>query len=390
MAKRKKQKNNKGYNVHIIAFIVIIIALFVVYFINKVPGKLNLRSNIINRSLNQQEFTSHQDVETAILYSIQQLKVPERYIRRKNLEEETKFSVGISRSELDLNYANMIITGHVEVSGGSILSGKESSSGNNQYLEIYDKTLDKLYNITLYYRDYDISGSNKTPLAIVVDDFGYYNNDLLDDFCQLDSNITFAIIPGLDNSTDVMFSAEASGHETMIHMPMEPFNYPKNNPGSDAIYVHMSENEIRRKMQFYFDQLPLCAGANNHMGSLVTADKDIMRIVLSELKNRGLYFIDSRTSQSSVAYTLAQEMMISSLENNLFLDTPDTSDKTLKSKIEQLRSMQKKHEKVLVITHCTNRNQFEYLKKFLLEIEKLEFELVPVSRLLKRNIPDIL
>jgi polysaccharide deacetylase 2 family uncharacterized protein YibQ len=390
MAKRKKRQKKTGFNIRIIAFIVIIIALFIVYFLHRNPVNLSFRSDIINRSFQETGKLPYNDVESAILYSIQQLKVPDKYINRKDLEEETRFSIGISRNLLDLNYANMIITGHVEVIGGAVLSGRESSNYNNQYLEIYDQTNDRIFNLNLYYRNYQVKETDKTLLAVIVDDFGYYGGELLDDFNQLDSNITFAIMPGLENSTDVMFTAEAGGHETMIHMPMEPLNYPRNNPGPDAIYVHMKENEIRRKMQFYFDQLPLCAGANNHMGSLVTADKDIMKIVLEELKNRGLYFVDSRTSQSSVAYSLAQEMMLPSLENNLFLDTPDISDATLELKLKTLTNLQKKHDKLVVITHCSNRKQLDYLKKFLSLIENMDFELVPVSRLLQSDIPDIL
>ncbi|KQC04693.1 MAG: hypothetical protein APR54_08725 [Candidatus Cloacimonas sp. SDB] len=390
MAKRRSRKKKPSYNIHIIIFIFVIALLFVIYLLDRSPKGFDLTSKIINRSLQSEKTLSHENVEAAIIYSIKQLKVPDRYIRRKERAGEIDFSIGISKNELDLNFANLIITGHAELSGGRILSGQESSSGNNQYLTILDEKADRTYNLNLYYRDYEITDSAKTLLAVIVDDFGYYNGKLLEDFCDLDSNITFSILPGLSNTTEIMFKAEASGHETMIHMPMEPFDYPRNNPGPDAIYVHMSENEIRRKMQFYFSELPLCAGANNHMGSLATSDRDVMRTVLTEIKDKGLYFVDSRTSQSSVAYSLAQELMIPALENNLFLDTPSVSEETLKIKINQLKTMQKTKDKIVVITHCNNREQFDYLKKFIAQIKELNFELVPVSRLLKREIPDIL
>jgi len=387
--KKRRKKRNKA-NIHVIVFVVIIAALFITYFLTKLPSNPVLKSDIIDRSLFQEESVQHEDVLSALIYSAQILKVPDKYFRHKEKEGKFYYYIGISKNELDLNFANSIITGHVEKSGGKIISGTENTSGNNQYLDILDTENDLYYVVNLYYRNYNITKSDKTLLAIIVDDFGYYNEKLLDDFCQLDSNITFSILPGLPHSTDIMFQAEASGHETMIHMPMEPINYPKNNPGPDAIYVHMKEHEIRRKMEFYFSQLPLCAGANNHMGSLVTADKDVMIIVLTELKEQGLYFVDSRTTQSSVAYSLAQEMMIPALENNLFLDTPEVSDQTMKTKIEQLKKMSKNRDQITVITHCNNRKQFEYLQEFLVKIKDLDFELVPASRLLKREIPDIL
>jgi len=186
-----------------------------------------------------------------------------------------------------------------------------------------------------------------------------------------------------------MQRAVEKNHETMIHIPMEPISYPKNNPGKNAIYVHLEEKTIRQRMQHYIEQLPLCVGANNHMGSLATTDQKVMDNVLSVLQNNGLYFIDSRTSAASIAYKTASKMGMLTFETNLFLDTPDTSNETMKNKISQLKSLAKNRDKILVITHCT-AEKYKYLKKFLVEIEGLNFELVPVSKLLKNELPEIL
>ncbi len=73
------------------------------------------------------------------------------------------------------------------------------------------------------------------------------NNKLLDDFCSLNSNVTFAILPDQRYSKLVMNKAAETGHETIIHIPMEPVSYPKDNPGANAIYVHLTEKEIQTK-----------------------------------------------------------------------------------------------------------------------------------------------
>ena len=80
-------------------------------------------------------------------------------------------------------------------------------------------------------------------------------------------------------------------------------------------------------------QFPDCIGANNHMGSLVTTDESVMRIVLEVLKKHNLFFVDSRTSNSTIAYDTAKKMMIPTFKSNLFLDTPDVTLKTMKSKL---------------------------------------------------------
>lgn len=79
-------------------------------------------------------------------------------------------------------------------------------------------------------------------------------------------------------------------------------------------------------------ELPYCIGANNHMGSLATADKQVMTTVLEVLKRHSMFFIDSFTTSSSVAFQTAQEMLIPSIRRDIFLDAPDHSDATLNKK----------------------------------------------------------
>ena len=187
-----------------------------------------------------------------------------------------------------------------------------------------------------------------------------------------------------------MHRAADTGHESMIHIPMEPISYPKNNPGTNAIYVHQSKKEIVRKLEHFIRQLPLCIGANNHMGSLVTTDENVMEIVLQVIKDNNMFFVDSRTSNSSIAYDVAKRMMVPTFKSSIFLDTPDVSKKTMKTKLEQLKNLGKSREKILVITHCATKERYEYLKEFIIRIEKMDFEIVPVSKLFTSNLPEIL
>ncbi len=306
------------------------------------------------------------------------------------VNDDIYISYGINRTELDLNYANIIITNQVELAGGELSSGIEKNNGNKQVLEFMDQRNSQKYFVTLYYSKPEIKTQDKTQLAIVVDDFGIHNNKLLDDFCSLNSNVTFAILPDQKYSKLVMNKAAETGHETMIHIPMEPVSYPKDNPGANAIYVHLTEREIKRRMEHYIKQFPLCVGSNNHMGSFATTDESVMRSVLQVLKEHDLFFIDSRTSQSSIAYDVAKKMMIPTFENHLFLDTPSITENTLSTKLRQLKKLAKSRDKILVITHCATRERYEFLNEMIKELEKQNFELVPVSQLFKNKLPEII
>ena len=389
MKKRKKKKTQSSNN-FIYIFLLVIFILMVLYLNSSKISTLLKSTQRDETKITAKELKEKITVQDAVAHSIRLLGIPDKNFRNHIGDDAIYISLGINKDEMDLNYANIIITGQVELIGGKLISGREMNNGNKQVLEFMDTKDSQKYIVTLYYTKSKTSNRKKTQLAIVVDDFGAQNDKLLDDFCKLDPNISFAILPDQKFSKLVMNKAVKADHETLIHIPMEPVSYPKNNPGSHAIYVHLSDKEIRRRMERFIKQFPLCVGANNHMGSLATTDENVMRNVLAVLKQHNLYFVDSRTSQSSVAYKMAKKMMIPTIENHLFLDTPFISEKTLKRKIQQLKVISKNNNKILVITHCATRERYEFLKNFLQQIEELDLELVPVSKLFESELPEIL
>ena len=362
--------------------------MFVAYFnIDKIT---QLFKNSGQSKIGVKDIIENRTVLDAITHAKRLLGVPDKNFSTVIGEKAIHISIGVDRAEMDLNYANMIITGQVELVNGFVSSGRENQYGTKQIMEILDVDDSQKYVIVLHYVNYTEKDEKKTKLAIVVDDFGIHNDVLLEKFCALDSRITFAILPDQRYSQLVMKMAKETGHETMIHIPMEPVSFPRNNPGPHAIYVHLSEKEIRKRMEKIIKQFPDCIGANNHMGSLVTTDDNVMRIVLEVLRKHNLFFVDSRTSNSTIAYETAKQMMMPAYKSNLFLDTPDVSMKTMKTKLKQIKSIGKTRDKMLVITHCATQERYEYLKEFIKRVEKLDFEIVPVSELFENNLPDIL
>ncbi len=281
-------------------------------------------------------------VPESIGEAVKALKIPEKSNRIWKGSDAIYYYIGIDKNALELSYANMLFTSYIERDGGILLDGQEIDNDYRQVLTFQEPSDKQVYTIRLYYADSGIYKQKKTRLAIVIDDFGYFGGELLDKFIQLDKGLTFSILPHLAHSQEAMQKAVNAGIETMIHMPMEPLSFPTNDPGPDAIYVHQSEKEIERRVEKYISELTACKGANNHMGSLATADEEVMRVVLHTLKNHNLYFVDSKTTTSSVAHDTAQKLLMKSLENDFFLDTPNLSDETMNQKIAQLKNMMKK------------------------------------------------
>lgn len=329
-------------------------------------------------------------VSEAIEHSAELLGVPSNLISRRIDDGVFTYFIRIDRERIDLTLANMILSGSIENAGGTIVKGEDISRGSAQVLTVRNEAADRDYLIRISYARPGAYPSQKPKLAIIVDDFGEFSGDLLDEFLSTDINVTFAILPHLRHSEEVMNRAVESGREVILHIPMEPMGYPRNDPGANPILVEHSERQIIRRMEGYLRNLPLVSGANNHMGSLATTDRDVMKTVLEFLKERELYFIDSRTSSLSVAYDLAQSMLLPSAKRDMFLDMPDTSEETLRQKVEELEGMYRSNRNVIAITHCFDRQRLEMLNLFIEEAERIGYELVPVSVLFIRDVPEII
>jgi Uncharacterized protein conserved in bacteria len=102
-------------------------------------------------------------------------------------------------------------------------------------------------------------------------------------------------------------SLRNAGQEYILHLPLEPHNAAGQSLEKNTILTAMSEEETLDIMRNDMRSLPGISGINNHMGSLATEDERLMRRLMTELKRDNLYFLDSYTSNASVAETTARE-----------------------------------------------------------------------------------
>jgi polysaccharide deacetylase 2 family uncharacterized protein YibQ len=101
---------------------------------------------------------------------------------------------------------------------------------------------------------------------------------------------------------------------------MEPQGFPRVRPGPGVILRAQSDGEIARVLEEDLASVPGAAGVNNHMGSAATADPRVMRAVARVLSRRGLFFVDSRTTDATVAERTAEEESVPSARRRVFLD----------------------------------------------------------------------
>ena len=161
-------------------------------------------------------------------------------------------------------------------------------------------------------------------VVIIVDDFGYYDDETVQGFLDLPYPVTFSIIPGLKYSQQVAQKAIDRGFEIMIHLPMEPL-HSKIERNGYTVFVGMSEKQIRQVINRACSQLPAAKGLNNHMGSKVSLDRLTLIRLMKALREKGLYFVDSMTNPTSLGISVARRMGVPAVRMNAYLDNPQSS-----------------------------------------------------------------
>jgi hypothetical protein len=156
-------------------------------------------------------------------------------------------------------------------------------------------------------------------LVVVIDDVGE-NYGVLKGLAGLDLPLTFAVWPHASHTRECVELISKTRHDLLVHFPMEPMGYPKVNPGDDALFVSMTDAQIRQRIEENLGRIPEAIGVNNHMGSRFTADGPDMAVALAEFKRHGLFFLDSLTSGKSVGRATAKAVGIPFYERDTFLD----------------------------------------------------------------------
>jgi len=174
----------------------------------------------------------------------------------------------------------------------------------------------------------------------------------------------------------------AASKEAMLHLPMEPYNssYVQNN--GNMVLISMLNNEIEHIVIKNLNSLPDVVGVNNHMGSKATSDDRVMFAVLSAVKSKGLFFIDSRTSIKSVAYDMAKQQHIKTAKNEIFLDTDKTEEK-IQMRLRQLINLAKNKGFAVGIGHVTRPTTIKVLKKMMPVYEEQGINFVFASSIVK-------
>jgi polysaccharide deacetylase 2 family uncharacterized protein YibQ len=218
----------------------------------------------------------------------------------------------------------------------------------------------------------------RIKIALIIDDLG--NQEINGRAAlELPGAITYAFLPQTPFATQLARDAHRLNKEVMLHQPMES---DLGNPlGAGALTLDMPKEEFLQTLKENLASVPHVAGVNNHMGSLLTRDPTTMRWLMNSLRESGLFFIDSRTTDQTVAETVARDQFVKTGRRHVFLDNVQQAE-AVRRQLLSLIAMAKKQGSAIGIGHPYP----ETLAVLAEEIPKLEaagIELVPVSSLIQ-------
>lgn len=214
-------------------------------------------------------------------------------------------------------------------------------------------------------------------VAVIIDDIGY-DFPLAADFMDLKIPVTLSILPGAPYNREIIARAEEKGCELLLHLPLEPKGYPEFNPGPGAVLTSMDKETIYKTVRDNIRKVPGIKGVNHHMGSLFSERFEKMNHVLDEIKRHDLFYVDSRTTNRTVAYDAAITIGVPAAKKNVFIDN-DLSERALRYQMERLLGIARYSGKAIGIGH-PHRETLNILKDYS-ERLKNDFDIVLVSEL---------
>ena len=186
------------------------------------------------------------------------------------------------------------------------------------------------------------SGARGVKIAIVVGGLGLSQTGTQHAIEQLPEEITLAFAASGNSLQRWMQDARRSGHEILMQVPFEPFDYPANNPGPDTLLTSQSAAKNVEDLHKAMGEITNYTGIMNYQGGRFLASPDAMEPVMRDIGKRGLLFLDDGSSAQSKSGTLAKALSVPHAFADVLLDGQVQTDAIMK-KLDELERIARRN-----------------------------------------------
>jgi len=237
--------------------------------------------------------------------------------------------------------------------------------------------------VEAYSRPAGASGARKNQIAIIVGGLGLNEQTTQRALADLPAETTLALAPYAQELFDWMARARGRGHELLLQLPMEPFDYPNNDPGPKTLLVDdLWETNVDR-LHWLLSRMTNYVGVVNYMGARYSASPEALRPLFDELRVRGLLYVDDGSTPLSRSSEVAGELNVPFAQSSLVLDTLLTAE-DIDARLLDLESLAREKGIAIGVASAFPIT-IKRLKRWAEGAERRGIKLIPVSATLNRS-----
>ena len=192
--------------------------------------------------------------------------------------------------------------------------------------------------LDIYARPAPALSASQSRLVMVVTGLGLSQTGTQDALKLLPPGITLAFAPYGSSLERWMQKARQDGHELLMQVPMEPFDFPDNDPGPQTLLTSLTPEQNVGRLQWAMSRVTNYVGIMNYTGAKYTAASEAMAPMMKELNQRGLMFLDDGSSSRSMAENVAQGEHVPFARADMTIDSV-ASESAIDSRLSQLENL---------------------------------------------------
>ncbi len=198
---------------------------------------------------------------------------------------------------------------------------------------------------------------------------------------ELPENVTLAFAPYGPTVADAAAKARARGHEILLQAPMEPFNYPQNDPGPHTLRVEAGD--MKEDLHWLMSRFTGYVGLMSFLGSRFTANEQALAPALEEIARRGLFIVDDGGSPQSLIPATAAKVSAPAARVDIVLDSRGTPQ-SLEAALAALEAQARRTGAAIGFASAQGTT-IARLARFAREAEKRGLAVAPISAIVDRN-----
>lgn len=221
----------------------------------------------------------------------------------------------------------------------------------------------------------------RSRIALIVTHLGLSPQQTQQAITELPASVTLGFAPYARSLADWVQQARDNGHEVLIGLPMEPSDYPRNDPGPNGLMLANTAEENIERLHWTLSRATGYVGVFNFMGSRFTVEKNALKPILRQLKNRGLLMLDTRASPFSVMTPTAREVGLAYTVVDIEPDS-EPNRGYIDRQLTKLTELASKNKRAVAIVRPFPITMLR-LKRWISRLDTKKVVLAPLSSVIK-------